>query len=127
MLDVVQVLTDHACRVGSLDDDEAHRTCLSVRESVVNAITHGNTGDASKRVEVEFQLEPAEAPARLVVRVRDQGSGFDVQAVADPLEPKNLLKSCGRGLFFMRKFMDSLTCRRIPGGGTEVRMVKKID
>ena len=126
MLDFVQLLSDHAGRVGNLEADAAHQMCLSVRESVVNAIKHGNTGDASKQVVVEFQFEPAEAPARLVVRVMDQGSGFDVVDAADPRKPENLLKSCGRGLFFMRCFMDSLTSRRVPGGGTEVRMVKKI-
>ena len=126
MLDFVQLLGDHAGRAGNLDGDAAHQMCLSVRESVVNAITHGNTGDESKRVVVEFQLEPADAPARVIVRVLDQGAGFDVVDVPDPAAPENLLKSCGRGLFFMRKFMDSLSCRRVPGGGTEVRMVKKI-
>ena len=126
MLDFAQLLSDHAGRVGNLDDDAAHQMGLSVRESVVNAIKHGNTGDESKRVVVEFQLEPADAPARVVVRVLDQGAGFDVVDVPDPAAPENLLRSCGRGLFFMRKFMDSLTCRRVPGGGTEVRMVKKI-
>lgn len=122
MLDFVELLSDHAGRVGKLDDDAAHRMGLSVRESVVNAITHGNTEDESKRVVVEFRFEPA----RLVVRVLDQGQGFDALDVADPLASDNLLKSCGRGLLFMRKFMDSLTCRRVPGGGTEVRMIKKI-
>ena len=121
MLDIVQLASDHAGRVGNLDADAAHQMCLSVRESVVNAIKHGNTEDESKQVVVEFQFEPA----RVVVRVLDQGQGFDAVDVPDPLAPENLLKSCGRGLFFMRKFMDSLTCRRVPGGGTEVRMVKK--
>ena len=126
MLDFVQLLSDHAGRVGNLDDDSVHWVGVSVRESVVNAITHGNTEDESKRVVVEFQFEPCNAPARLVVRVVDQGQGFDPVDVADPCAPANLLKPCGRGLFFMRSFMDSLTLRRAPGGGTEVRMVKKI-
>ena len=126
MLDFVQLLSDHACRVGDLGDDAAHRMSLSVRESVVNAIKHGNTEDESKRVVVEFRFEPADAPARLVVRVVDQGRGFDGAEAADPRKPENLLKSCGRGLFFMRCFTDSLSWRRAPGGGTEVRMVTKI-
>ena len=126
MLDFVQLLSDHAGRVGNLDDDSVHRVGVSVRESVVNAITHGNTEDETKRVVVEFQFEPYNAPARLVVRVLDQGQGFDPLDLADPCAPENLLKPCGRGLFFMRSFMDGLTLRRAPGGGTEVRMVKKI-
>ena len=126
MLDFVQILCDHAGRAGNLDDDAVHRVGVSVRESVVNAITHGNTEDETKRVMVEFQFDPRHTPARLVVRVVDQGQGFDPLDVADPCAPENLLKSCGRGLLFMRSFMDGLTLRRVPGGGTEVRMVKKI-
>ena len=126
MLEFVELLSDHAGQVGNLGNDAAHQMGLSVRESVVNAIKHGNAGDQSKRVVVEFRLEPADAPARVVVRVLDQGTGFDVAEAPDPAAPENLLKSCGRGLFFMRRFMDSLTCRCVPGGGNEVRMVKKI-
>ena len=127
MLEFVQLLSDHAGRIGNLDDDLVHGVGVSVRESVVNAITHGNAEDESKRVVVEFQFEPRSAPAQLVVRVVDQGQGFDPVNVADPCAPENLLKPCGRGLLFMRSFMDGLTLRCAPGGGTEVRMVKKID
>ncbi len=126
MLDFVQLFCDHASRVGNLDEESGHGVGVSVRESVVNAIKHGNTGDETKRVVVEFRFEPIHAPARLVVRVMDQGRGFDLVDVADPCAPENLLKPCGRGLLFMRCLMDSLTLRRAPGGGTEVRMVKKI-
>lgn len=126
MLDLVQLVVDHAGRAGNLDDDSLHSVSVSVRESVVNAIKHGNGGDETKQVVVEFQLEPRRTPARLVVRVMDQGQGFTPVDVPDPRAPENLLKSCGRGLLLMRCFMDRLTWRRAPGGGTEVRMVKKL-
>ena len=60
------------------------------------------------------------------MRVLDQGEGFDPEEVADPLAPENLLKSSGRGIFFMRSFMDDVTLRRASEGGMEVRMVKKL-
>ena len=126
MLDLVQILSDHVGRVGSLDEDSMHWVGVAVRESVINAIKHGNDEDESKRVLVEFQLEPIAEPAQLTVRVVDQGKGFDPEAVADPLSPENLLKSSGRGIFFMRSFMDDLRLLPVPGGGTEVRMVKKL-
>lgn len=124
MLDVVQVLTDHVGQVGGLDDDATHWVGVAVRESVINAIKHGNAEDHTKRVTVELRLEPRAEPARLVVRVLDQGPGFDPDAVADPLAPENLLRSSGRGIFFMRSFMDDITLQRIPEGGMEVRMTK---
>lgn len=126
MLDVVQVLTDHVGQVGGLDDDATHWVGVAVRESVINAIKHGNGEDRAKRVTVELRLEPRAEPSRLVVRVRDQGPGFDPDSVADPLAPENLLRSHGRGIFFMRSFMDDITLRRIPEGGMEVRMIKNL-
>ena len=127
MLDVVQVLTDHVGQVGGLDDDATHWVGVAVRESVINAIKHGNAEDHAKRVTVELRLEPRAEPSRLVVRVLDQGPGFDPDAVADPLAPENLLRSSGRGIFFMRSFMDDITLQRIPEGGMEVRMTKILD
>ena len=73
-----------------------------------------------------MRLEPRANPSRLVVRVLDQGPGFDPDAVADPLAPENLLRSSGRGIFFMRSFMDDIALKRMPGGGMEVRMVKNL-
>jgi serine/threonine-protein kinase RsbW len=67
-----------------------------------------------------------EEPTELVVRVVDQGEGFVPEAVADPLAPENILKSSGRGIFFMRSFMDDVQLQRAPEGGMEVRMVKKL-
>ena len=126
MLDVVQVLTDHVGQVGGLDEDATHWVGVAVRESVINAIKHGNAEDRTKRVTVELRLEPRAEPSRLVVRVLDQGPGFDPDSVADPLAPENLLRSSGRGIFFMRSFMDDITLQRIPEGGMEVRMIKNL-
>ena len=126
MLDLVQILSDHVGQVVSLDEDSMHWVSVAVRESVINAIKHGNDEDETKRVLVEFQLQPIAGPTELTVRVVDQGTGFDPEAVADPLAPENLLKSSGRGIFFIRSFMDDLRLLPLPGGGTEVRMVKKL-
>jgi serine/threonine-protein kinase RsbW len=60
------------------------------------------------------------------VRVTDQGEGFEPEEIADPLAPENILKSSGRGIFFMRNFMDDVQLLRAPGGGMEVRMMKKL-
>ena len=126
MLDLVQILSDHMGQIGNLDEDSSHWVGVAVRESVINAIKHGNQEDETKRVFVEFQFEPILEPTQLVVRVVDQGPGFEPEEVADPLAPENILKSSGRGIFFMRSFMDDLTLQRAAEGGTEVRMVKKL-
>ena len=56
----------------------------------------------------------------------DEGEGFDPEEVADPLAPENMLKSSGRGIFFMRSFMDDVVIRRRPEGGMECRLVKNL-
>jgi serine/threonine-protein kinase RsbW len=127
MLDFVQVVSDEMGRMIGLDDDSTHWVSVAVRESVINAIKHGNREVEDKRVTVEFTVEPADEPRQLTVRVVDQGEGFDPVEIADPLAPENLLKSSGRGIFFMRNFMDDLRLQRAPEGGMEVVMVKSLD
>jgi serine/threonine-protein kinase RsbW len=100
---------------------------VAVRESVINAIKHGNRHDRQKHVTVEFTTRPAPTPEELVIVVQDQGEGFEPEEIADPLAPENLLKSSGRGIFFMRSFMDDVQLVRLPEGGMEVRMVKRLN
>jgi serine/threonine-protein kinase RsbW len=126
MVDFVQVVSDRVAQLAGLDEDAVHWIGVAVRESVINAIKHGNREDYDKLVTVEFTFTPVAEPGELVVRVLDEGEGFDPQEVADPLAPENILKSSGRGIFFMRSFMDDVVLRRGAGGGMEVRMVKKL-
>ena len=126
LLDVIQAASDRIAVLAGLDDDAIHWIGVAVRESVINAIKHGNREDYGKLVTVEFSITPAAAPTEFVVRVLDEGEGFEPQEVADPLAPENILKSSGRGIFFMRSFMDDVQMRRAPQGGMEVRMVKKL-
>ena len=126
LLDFVQVVSDRMAQLAGLDEDAVHWIGVAVRESVINAIKHGNREDHGKMVTVEFAMAPVATPNELIVRVLDQGEGFDPEEVADPLAPENILKSSGRGIFFMRNFMDDVTLRRGDEGGMEVRMVKKL-
>jgi serine/threonine-protein kinase RsbW len=126
MLDFVQAVSDRLGRLAGMDDDAIHWIGVAVRESVINAIKHGNREDIQKLVTVEFTFTPLTDPLELVVRVLDQGEGFDPEEIADPLAPENLLKASGRGIFFMRNFMDDVTIKRASEGGMEVRMVKKL-
>jgi serine/threonine-protein kinase RsbW len=126
MLDMVQVVSDQLGRLLHFDDDAMTWMEVAVRESVINAIKHGNRLDAHKFVTVEFVTTPAADPTELTIAIRDQGEGFDPDSLPDPLAPENLLKSSGRGIFFMRSFMDDVTLSRLPAGGMEVRMVKKL-
>jgi len=126
LLDVVQLLSDRLAGLAGLDEDTTHWVGVSVRESVINAIKHGNREDTGKTVIVEFALQPRADPKEFLVSVLDQGEGFDADDVANPLDPENVLKSSGRGIFFMRSFMDDVSIARRPEGGMAVRMTKKL-
>ncbi|MEO6222538.1 MAG: ATP-binding protein [Vicinamibacterales bacterium] len=126
MLDLVQVLSDRLSSIAGLDEDTTHWVSVAVRESVINAVKHGNREDRTKHVTVEFTLEPRAEPRKFTVEVLDEGEGFDYEEVDDPLAPENLMKSSGRGIFFMRNFMDDVAIARRPEGGMSVRLVKNL-
>ena len=125
MLDFVQIVSDHVCKDIGMDDDATHWVSVAVRESVANAIKHGNKNEYAKKVFVDFNGVFGDV-SEVSIRVRDQGAGFDPDEVADPLAAENLLKGSGRGIFLIRNFMDEVVLQRAPQGGMEVRMVKRV-
>jgi len=127
MLDLIQLVSDHIGRRAGLDEEALHWVGVALRESVINAIKHGNCSDVRKRVHVEFTVLQGDAVPGLAIRVRDEGCGFDPSTIADPLAQENLLKSTGRGILMMRSFMDEMTFQRTAEGGMEVRMLKRRD
>jgi len=124
MVDFVQLVSDHLGRDIGFDEDSVHWIGVAIRESIINAIKHGNQNDPSKHVIVEFETGTNAVP-ELTVSVRDQGEGFDPESIRDPLAPENLLSASGRGIFLIRSFMDDVSLLRAPGGGMEIRMRKR--
>ena len=94
---------------------------LAVRESVANAVKHGNKFDETKKVEVTF----TDTGNGIEITVRDFGTGFSVEEIPDPTQRENLLKTNGRGILFMRSFMDEVNWEQPDGGGLIVKMSKK--
>ena len=122
-IELVQAIVSDALRRFELGEEESQSIGMAVREAVANAIKHGNRLDPEKKVEIEFGIEGSQ----VVVRVTDEGSGFDPTSVEDPLAPQNLLRSNGRGIFFMRSFMDEIEYTFRPEGGTSVTMRKRLN
>ena len=121
-IELVQVvLRDSLERLG-VDEDTRHWVDVAVREAVANAIKHGNAQDPGKQVHVDLFREGDE----VVIRVEDEGIGFDPAQLQNPLAPENLLKPNGRGIFYMKSFMDDIHYGPRPGGGTIVTLRKKV-
>ena len=104
------------------DEDDQHSIGMAVRECAVNAVVHGNRYNKNKKVHLGVER----AAGRIAVVIGDEGEGFDVRSLPDPLAPENLLKQSGRGLLLIRAFMDEFDMHPRPGGGTEVRLVKNL-
>lgn len=102
------------------DEDDLIKIGMAVRESMVNAVVHGNRYNAHKKV----KLSVAKDPQRLTVTIADEGEGFDFGNLPDPLAPENLMSTSGRGIFLIRSFMDEFQIRQLEPAGTEVTLVK---
>ena len=103
------------------DDDDVMKIAMAVREAAVNAVLHGNAYDPDKKVGIEFEQTSHD----LVITIRDQGKGIDLNAIPDPLAPENLLKTSGRGIFLIRSFMDEVEIHPSQAG-TEIKLIKHV-
>ena len=125
-VDVAEAEILKAAGDAGFDEDEQHRIGMSVRECMVNAVVHGNRYNRRKPVHVNVTVQRLPEGATLTIRIADQGEGFEVQEVPDPLHDHNLLRHSGRGLFLMGAFMDDMKIRKLSPMGTEVTLIKRI-
>ena len=121
-VEATELIVRQVARERQIPADEIEQLGMAIRECMANAISHGN--GYSREKSVYFTI--ASEPSRLSVRILDEGQGFDPNEVPDPLAEGNLLRTSGRGLLFMRSFVDEISIGRAAGGGTEVVMVKKL-
>lgn len=115
------VVSEFLSRAG-VGDDALFGIEMAVREAVTNAVSHGNNLDETKFVEVGLKS----FPDYFEIKVHDQGTGFNPSDIPDPTKEENILRTSGRGIFFMRNFMDEVEWSLDPKGGTTVRMTKKL-
>jgi serine/threonine-protein kinase RsbW len=119
-VDVAEEMVKNFAVEAGYPEDEVHQIGMAIRESVINAVVHGNCYSSQKKVSVAMEAKGEQ----LIIRVQDQGAGFEVDEVPDPLADENLLRKSGRGLFLIRAFMDGVAMRRLSPEGMEVTMTK---
>jgi len=125
LLDSVSLAEEMCTRIAGaagFDDDDCFKIGMSVREGVINAYNYGSRKQREKKIFLSFEL----TQDKLIIYVRDQGNGFHLQDVPDPLADENLLKSSGRGIFLMRSFMDEFCVQPSQEGGAEIIMSKRL-
>lgn len=120
-VDEAAMMADEYAKSCGYGDDVTFAVDMAIRESVANAVKHGNKFDESKMVHLTLD-DKAEG---FEITVRDFGTGFSVDDVPDPTDEDNLLKASGRGILFMRSFMDEVEWENPADGGIRVKMLKK--
>lgn len=114
---VLNYISERLVAMGIIEQD-SHEVVLALDEAIVNAIKHGNSYDAVKRVTIVVELSQAEAR----FTIADEGPGFSLHTVPDPCAPENLLRTSGRGLLLIRTIMDDVSYNE---AGNAVTMVKR--
>lgn len=117
---LLDLVISYVVKEMEFDEETIEQINLALIEAGTNAIKHGNGNDPGKSAQFRFQL----AADKLIVFVKDNGSGFDPKKVGDPLSPENFMKPSGRGIFLMKALMDEVEYTTSGGSGTEVRLVK---
>jgi len=121
-VDTAEALVTEAAQRAGISEDDLPGLGMAIRECVANAVVHGNRYNAKKKVELTI----AEGESNLEILVADQGDGFTLEEVPDPLAEENLLKQSGRGILLIRAFVDEFEVRKREPQGTEVRLVKNL-
>jgi len=121
-VDSAEELVVEVAKRAGFGEEELMKIGMAVRESMVNAVVHGNRYNANKKVRFRVQRNAE----KLAVRIADEGEGFDLSQLPDPVAPENLMRASGRGIFLIRSFMDEVELRRPETGGTEITLVKYV-
>jgi serine/threonine-protein kinase RsbW len=116
---VLDYLVGRMARMGVVNPDKSN-IYIALDEAFVNAVKHGNRFDAEKSVKISADITPEEA--RFIVE--DEGAGFDVKAIPDPLDPENLFKTSGRGFLMIHNIMDEVFYNE---KGNRLEMLKKTE
>lgn len=111
------------CSSAAVEEETAYWVGMALREALANAIKHGNKLNPEKLVHVLVRVDPGR---ELIIEVEDEGEGFSPAEVLDPTSPENLLRESGRGIFYIRHFMDAVHFSPGERGGSRVVLVKKL-
>lgn len=122
-IELAEHMLSELCEAEGINGEVRYWVGMALREALANAIKHGNQLNPDRRVHLEIRVD---APRELVLVVEDEGAGFDPASVSDPTDPNNLLRSSGRGVYYMRHFMDEVRFLSGAGGGTRIELIKKL-
>ena len=104
----VEKLVDDLSTEFSISSDVYGNILIATLEAANNAILHGNKLDERKNVNILCKMENN----FLIIKIEDEGGGFDYKNVPDPTAPENIENVNGRGIFLMEKLSDKIEFTR---------------
>lgn len=120
LLQEIESMAERSAQLAGLSEEERDSLAIAVTEVGNNAIIHGNKRDPNKQVHLNIDVRAGE----IRVVIRDEGTGFNPDTLSNPLDPENLLRESGRGVFIVRSLMDEVNFD-FSKGGTEITLVKR--
>ncbi len=121
-IDEAETLVADNAQEAGLAQDDIDALGMAIRECVANAVIHGNQQNQDKKVHLSISRQGDQ----LEILIGDEGTGFSLEDVPDPLADENLMKRSGRGILLIRSFVDEFEVRKREPMGTEVRLVKNL-
>ena len=121
--DLFHVVLSQVAKQVPISQERLDWIALAMREAVNNAVMHGNKKDPEKWIEVEMES----AGREFIIRVWDEGSGFDQGVLTDPRCPENLFRPNGRGIFLIKQFSDRVSFPRKDDGHFGIELVFDLD
>ncbi|NCO69137.1 MAG: ATP-binding protein [Acidobacteria bacterium] len=122
-IELAEGVLQELCSSTATDEETVYWIGMALREALANAIKHGNKLNPDRCVLLEMRVTDG---GELSVVITDEGDGFDAGQVVDPTSPGNILRTNGRGIFYMRQFMDAVDIRPSAAGGTVLSMTKTL-
>lgn len=120
LLQEIETMAEKSAQLAGLTEEERDSLAIAVTEVGNNAIIHGNKRDPNKKVHLNIDVGEGE----ICVVIRDEGVGFNPDGLSNPLDPENLLRESGRGIFIVRSLMDEVRFD-FSKGGTEITLIKR--
>src|SRR5437667_3645617 len=96
----------------NVEEQRFRKLLIAVSELVLNAIVHGNKESSVKKVKVTAEYDDE----KMIVKVLDEGAGFDVTQIPDPTSAENIRKESGRGIYIVKQLIDRVEYKKTPEG-----------
>lgn len=123
LLPIIEAINDEIIKLINTDEDKKFQLTMAIREAIINAIIHGNKRKINKLVNINYLINNK----MIKVSVSDEGKGFDYKRLPNPTLPENILKPYGRGIFFIKSYMDKVKFSFKPEKGLTITMIKYLN